>query len=75
MAGVQSIERAFSLLRALATRPMGVTDLARHVGLPKSTVSRLLGALETEGAVEQVERGGEYRLGRGIADIAASSGP
>lgn len=75
MAGVQSIERAFSILRALAVESTGITELARQVRLPKSTVARLLGALETEGAVEQLERGGPYRLGRGIGDIAASSQP
>ena len=44
---VQSIERAFSLLRALATAPSGVTELADQVDLPKSTVARLLSALES----------------------------
>ncbi len=72
---VQSIERAFSLLRALALGPMGVTDLADRVALPKSTVARLLSALETEGAVAQVEEGGEYRLGEGLIDIAGATQP
>ncbi len=73
MAGVQSIERAFSILRALAVRPSGVTELADRVGLPKSTVARLLNALETEGAIEQLETGGEYRLGPAIEEIAGGS--
>lgn len=75
MAGVQSIQRAFAILRALALQPSGVTGLADRVGLPKSTVSRLLGALETEGAVEQVAAGGEYRLGAGLEEIAGGSQP
>ena len=75
MAGVQSIERAFAILRALALQPTGVTELADKVNLPKSTVARLLSALETEGAVEQVEAGGEYRLGAGIEDIAGGAQP
>ena len=75
MAGVQSIERAFAILRALAVQPSGVTDLAHRVSLPKSTVARLLGALEAEGAVEQVEAGGEYQLGTGIEDIAGGAQP
>jgi len=73
MAGVQSIERAFAILRALAVGPSGVTDLAERVKLPKSTVARLLNALETEGAIEQLEAGGEYRLGPGIDEIAGGS--
>jgi DNA-binding IclR family transcriptional regulator len=72
---VQSIERAFALLRALAVGPVGVTELAERVDLPKSTVARLLAALETEGAVAQVEVGGEYRLGEGLLDIAGATQP
>ena len=72
---VQSIERAFALLRALATAPYGVTELAEQVDLPKSTVARLLSALETEGAVTQDEMGGEYRLGDGLLDIAGAAQP
>ena len=72
---VQSIERAFALLRALATAPYGVTELAEQVDLPKSTVARLLGALESEGAITQDEAGGEYRLGDGLLDIAGAARP
>jgi DNA-binding IclR family transcriptional regulator len=72
---VQSIERAFSLLRALAVGPYGITDLAARVQLPKSTVARLLGALESEGAVVQDRTGGDYRLGEGLIDIAGAAQP
>ena len=67
---VQSVERAFLVLRTLAQGPLGVTELAERVDLPKSTVARLLAALEAEEAVEQVETGGVYRLGTGLIDIA-----
>ncbi|MCQ3811844.1 MAG: IclR family transcriptional regulator [Acidimicrobiia bacterium] len=69
---VQSVKRAFLLLRTLAQGPLGVTDLAERVELPKSTVARLLAALEAEGAVEQVEAGGVYRIGDGLIDIAGA---
>ena len=72
---VQSIQRAFSLLRSLAVGPLGVTELAERVELPKSTVARLLSALEVEGAVTQDEIGGEYRLGEGLLDIAGAAQP
>ncbi len=72
---VQSIERAFRLLRALAVGPSGVTDLATRATLPKSTVARLLSALEAEGAVTQDEAGGDYRLGEGLVDIAGAAQP
>lgn len=68
MAGVQSIERAFLLLRALAVEPAGVTELAGRVDLPKSTVARLLQALETEGAVER-DDSASYRIGTVVADL------
>jgi len=73
MAGVQSIERAFAILRALAVQPCGVTELSERVGLPKSTVARLLNALDDEGAIEQIESGGDYRLGPAIEEIAGGS--
>lgn len=75
MSGVQSIERAFALLRALAAGPSGVTDLSERAELPKSTVYRLLTALEAEGAVEQTEVGGTYRLGPALSELAASAAP
>ena len=62
MSTVQSIERAFAVLRALTAGPAGVTDIAGRVGLPKSTVSRLLSTLEDIGAVEQVAAGSDYRI-------------
>jgi len=72
MAGVQSIERAFSILRALAVGPSGVTELAERVALPKSTVARLLAALESEKVVAQDTSGGEYRLGEGLVDLVGA---
>lgn len=72
---MQSIERAFALLRGLAVGPVGVTELAERVDLPKSTVARILAALESEEAVTQVGIGGEYRLGEGLLDIAGATQP
>ncbi|MGY9073285.1 MAG: IclR family transcriptional regulator [Acidimicrobiales bacterium] len=72
---MQSIERAFAVLRALAVGGHGVTELADKVELPKSTVARILAALETEGAVAQDESGGEYRLGDGLTDLAGGVQP
>ena len=71
MSRVQSIERAFSVLGALADGPVGVTDVAARVGLPKSTAARMLASLEREGAVEQVPGETRYRLGPRIATLAS----
>lgn len=72
MSGVQSVERAFAVLRCLSGGPAGVTDVSDRVDLPKSTVSRLLSTLEGLGMVEQIEPGGNYRVGDGVAEIAAA---
>lgn len=70
MAGVQSIERAFGILRALSLGPAGVTTLSERTGLPKSTVSRLLSSLELERAVTQNDDGA-YDLGEGIVELGS----
>ena len=75
MSTVQSIERAFAVLRTLAAGPAGVTDIADRVGLPKSTVSRLLSTLEEVGAVEQVAAGGHYRIGWTMIELSAAARP
>lgn len=59
--GTQSIDRAADLLVRVveSPRPVAVGELARTAGLPKSTTSRLIGALERQGLVQRVgERGG-----------------
>ena len=71
MSRVQSIERAFAVLGVLMDGPIGVTEVALRVGLPKSTAARLLASLEREGAVELVPGDTRYRLGPRMAALAA----
>ena len=75
MATVQSIERAFEVLEALAREPAGVSDLATATGLPKSTVARLLTTLEGRGAVERAAGLTRYQLGPAIAELATAIAP
>lgn len=75
MSRVQSIERAFAVLGVLEDGAHGVTEIAERVGLPKSTVARLLVALVREGAVEQVAGGTDYRVGPGLLTIAGAAAP
>jgi IclR family KDG regulon transcriptional repressor len=75
MARVQSIERAFAVLGALADGPVGVSEVAARVELPKSTVARLLASLTTEGAVERVTGDSRYRLGGRLLSLASSIQP
>jgi DNA-binding IclR family transcriptional regulator len=71
MSRVQSIERAFAVLAALADGPIGVTEVAERARLPKSTAARLLASLAREEAVEQVPGDTRYRLGGRLATLAA----
>jgi DNA-binding IclR family transcriptional regulator len=71
MSAVQSIERAFVVLEALAVAPAGITDLSARIELPKSTVARLLATLEGLDAVERAE-GGRYRIGLGLLHLAGA---
>ena len=63
--GTQAIERAAQLLVRVveSSRPLGVNELAEHSGLPKSTTSRLVGALERQGLVQRLGDRGRLRPG------------
>ena len=62
--GTQAIDRAAELLVSVvqSNRPLGVGELAASSGLPKSTTSRLVGALERRGLVQ---RAGDRRVAPG----------
>lgn len=63
--GTQAVLRAVTLLKAFddERRQWGLTELARETGLNKSTVFRLLSALESEGMVMRTLDGDSYTLG------------
>lgn len=71
--------KAFTVLRAISTstRPVGVSELAVLLGMPKATVHRIVRMLEREGLLERPEGGRRYASGGrllGFAfDIVASS--
>ena len=71
-ATVQSIDRALSIIEALAGEKdgLGVTEIATRVGLHKSTVHRLLSALGERNYVEQ-RSGGAYRLGMKLVELSS----
>lgn len=68
---VRSVDRAASLLIALGETQgeAGVTELARRLGLHKSTASRLLATLQKRGLVEQDDDSGKYRLGLAVVRL------
>jgi DNA-binding IclR family transcriptional regulator len=73
-AGVQSVERAVKILTVLARNGgAGVTELARELGVHKSTAFRLVTTLEHGGLVEQTDIRGRYHLGMGILRLASAT--
>lgn len=71
--GVQSVDRAVTVLEILAQRgEAGVSEVAAEIDVHKSTAFRLLGALEARGLVEQATERGKYRLGFGIVRLAGA---
>ena len=64
-AGTQSIDRAAQLLVHVVEAVSAPTqsELSERTGLPKSTTSRLVGALERQGLIQRVAGSGELRPG------------
>ncbi|MCR4436608.1 MAG: IclR family transcriptional regulator [Clostridiales bacterium] len=62
---VQSVDRAITLLEALAEgeNGYGITELSNVTGLHKTTVFRLLNTLMSRGYVEKDLKSDKYRLG------------
>jgi DNA-binding IclR family transcriptional regulator len=70
---IQSIERAANILTALsAAGRLGVTDLARKVGLEKSTTHRMLTSMIRSRLVRREPNGPKYMLGFGLLELTAS---
>ncbi len=63
--GLSTVRNAARLLKVFRSREadLGVSELARRLGLGKSTVHRMLTTLVAEGLIEQDPRTGGYRLG------------
>ncbi|HEV7961996.1 MAG TPA: IclR family transcriptional regulator [Actinoplanes sp.] len=71
---VQSVDRAVTVLEILARQgDAGVTEIAAELGVHKSTASRLVGALEHRGLVDQLGERGKYRLGLGMVRLAGAA--
>jgi DNA-binding IclR family transcriptional regulator len=72
--GIQSIDRAARILKALASGPrrLGVTELATRLDLAVPTVHGLLQTLQVHGFVEQDRDSGKYQLGAGLLQLGNS---
>lgn len=71
---VQSVDRALQILELIGQLgTAGVTELATELGVHKSTVSRVIGSLESHGFVEQEPTGRKYRIGFTVVRLASST--
>jgi DNA-binding IclR family transcriptional regulator len=70
--GIQVISRAAEILRLLQAAPTGLNqaEIAERIGLARTTVHRILGALEAEGLVAAVGPRIRFRLGPEIPRLA-----
>ncbi len=73
--GIQVISRAAAIFRALSDSEQGMSlgQIARKVGLPRSTVQRIVAALEHENLLTHAKSSGQVRLGPEIQKLARSA--
>lgn len=68
--GLKSVASALAVLDCfLEDEELGVTDVARRLGVAKSTAHRLLTTLASRGLVEQNTENGRYRLGLHLFEL------
>src|SRR5256885_12998874 len=68
---VPAVDRSFQILDLLSRSPspLGTSEVARRLQLPKSTAHGLLRSLEAVGAVAETRQ--RYRLGPAVERLAA----
>lgn len=68
--GLRSVGTALDVLECFAIDgSLGVSDVARRLGIGKATAHRLLQTLATRGFVEQDRETGKYRLGMHLYEL------
>jgi DNA-binding IclR family transcriptional regulator len=74
--GTQAIDRAAQLLVRVveSPQPPSISELSAGAGLPKSTTSRLVGALERQGLVQRLGERGRLRPGPVLLRYASRDG-
>jgi DNA-binding IclR family transcriptional regulator len=69
--GIQVIARVGRIMRALSAHPQGLSlgGIASEVNLPRSTVQRIIYALEKENMVERGDSSGSFRIGPALSQM------
>lgn len=69
--GIQVIARTSRIMRALSAHPHGLSlgGIATEVGLPRSTVQRIVTALVAENLLEPAGAAGGFRLGPALGQL------
>ena len=68
-----AVSRAARILEVLAEsngEPVGPSELARRLGLPKSSIANICGALADAGLVRRISTG--FALGRRLAELGGA---
>ncbi len=67
-----AVERALSILEGVAQRRDGLTnsEISRKLGMPKSSASYILRALERRGYLRRHQETGKYRLGLKVLSLS-----
>lgn len=74
--GLSSVRNAARLLREFAgERELGVSEVARRLGVGTSTAFRLLSTLSEERLLERADAPGRYRLGMTMYELGATVVP
>ena len=76
--GTRNVRRTVAILRAVAKnqdKGAPLSKIARTVGLPVSTVKRILTVLSLEGFVSLSEEAKHYYIGHGLYELAKESLP
>lgn len=71
---VASVSRALSIVDLLIAEPeheLGISQIARALGIGKSTVHQLVATFVAHGFLDQVETSGRYRLGTRLMEAGA----
>ncbi|ASS74472.1 IclR family transcriptional regulator [Tumebacillus algifaecis] len=71
---VRAVERALDILLCFSgsETELGLSDIAKRIGLHKSTVHRLLASLESKGFVRRHPTTEKYRLGWSVLELVSN---